>query len=325
MPESFRFNSNKPEQMNSKPKILCVIRIGNNQSCASWVFDGALLDSVTLVVSRYQPLTFSVPDHPSIIHHEFKGGKWEGIFEYFKANPESLKEYDYYFFPDDDIETTAENIQKFFALCEKFNLKLAQPALLADSYFSHDITVQRRLFTVRHTDFVELMIPFMSQKILQKSLPFFESATYGWGLDCIWSQFADNPDTEVGIVDSTPVGHYRPLAKENTKTIKTQSAQNLMVQEYKGFEDDYELKNFSFSIKSIYIKNTIKIKNKTIIRFLNILSIYQNKKPSNYNDIRKILRISRVETKRKQNKPNFNNQKINKKIIDFYEKNNELI
>lgn len=324
MPESFRFNSNKPEQMNSKPKILCIIRIGNNQSCASWIFNGALLDSVTLVVSRYQPLTFSVPDHPSIIHHEFKGGKWEGIFEYFKANPESLKEYDYYFFPDDDIETTAENIQKFFALCEKFNLKLAQPALLSDSYFSHDITVQRHLFTARYTNFVELMIPFMSQKILQKSLPFFENAQYGWGLDCIWSQFADSPDNEVGIVDSTPVGHYRPLAKGNAQTTNAQMAQSLMMQEYKNFEDEYDLKDFCFSIKAVKVNENFRIKNKTIIKILNTISIYYNKKPTKYKDIRKILRISRIETNNKKNQQTFNTQKINNKITDFYKQNNEL-
>ncbi|MGQ5718419.1 DUF707 domain-containing protein [Pseudochrobactrum asaccharolyticum] len=310
--------------MNSKPKILCVIRIGNNQSCASWIFDSALLDSVTLVVSRYQSLTFSVPDHPSIIHHEFKGGKWEGIFEYFKANPESLKEYDYYFFPDDDIETTAENIQKFFALCEKFNLKLAQPALRTDSYFSHDITVQRRLFTIRHTDFVELMIPFMSQKILQKSLPFFENAKYGWGLDYIWSQFADNPDSEVGIVDSTPVGHYRPLAKCNTQTTTAQSAQNLMMQEYKSFEDDYDLKHINFSIKSAQVNGRFQMKSKKIINILNIISIYQYIKPTTYKDLKRIFRISKIETKSKINQQKFNNQKINNKIIDFYRRNSEL-
>lgn len=311
--------------MNSKKKILCIVRIGNNQVCANWMFDRALLESMTLVVSSYQPLTFSVPDHPSITHHEFKGGKWEGIFDYFKKNPNALKEYDYYFFPDDDIETTSENIQKFFAITEKFNLKLAQPALKPDSYFSHILTVQRNIFTVRHTNFVELMIPFMSQSVLEKSLPFFESTKYGWGLDHIWAQFADNPDRDVAIVDASPVGHYRPLASQNNQTTATQAAQHLMSQEYENFEKNYDLRSGDFTIKSAFVNDKVQIKNKLIITILNLVSIYNSKKSPQYSKVKMAIKISRKEIKTTKDGCKFNKSKIDDKIFEFYRENNNLI
>lgn len=261
--------------MHYQPKILCVTRIGNKQACADWIFDTKLLSKMTLILSSFQDLNFNVPEHPSIIRHEYKGGKWQGIFDFFQKNPSYLNDYDYFFFPDDDIETTASNILAFFAQCEEHDLKLAQPALKADSYFSHIITIERSAFSVRRTNFVELMIPYMSKKVLQQSLPFFKDTNYGWGLDFIWANFTDNPTEQVGIIDTTPVGHYRPLAGNNNQTTQAIQAQETMYQEHKVFMDEYNLHKFTPSAFAALSRSGEPIDSLLQLRFWDIISLYK--------------------------------------------------
>lgn len=306
--------------MTNTPKILCVLRIGNNQTCANWALSPEFLARVTVVLSRFQSFNFHIPEHPSILHHEFKGGKWEGIFNFFRENPHSLHEYDYFFFPDDDIETSAKNILSFFDACSEYGLKLAQPALKPDSYFSHLITIQRSAFKIRYTDYVELMTPYMARSMLIKCLPFFEKSKFGWGLDYIWGQFVETLTKEVGIVDSTPVGHYRPLAMHNKSDEKAQAASKKMLDEYNFILREYEVKSFTFSIFSaISNKN---MQRRLSLHFSNFVSIHNlpdncHAKPKTF---LRSLKKSRREIRR-NSKLRFNRHKANIFIEKFYNEN----
>lgn len=223
----------------TEAKILCLVRMGGKQKCADWLFDKQFLSRVTCVVSSYQPLDFAVPQDQAVICHEYAGGKWQGIFDFFAKNPDCLEDYDYFFFPDDDIETTAQTVLEFFRIATENKLELAQPALKVDSYFSHIITLARSDSLLRSTNFVELMIPLMTRSVLRQALPLFENTVYGWGLDRLWSNFAENPQTGVAIVDAVPVGHYRPLAGKNEATAAAQHARSIMHAELNGFKAEF--------------------------------------------------------------------------------------
>jgi len=220
-------------------KILCLVRMGRKQKCINWLFDRQFLSRVTCVVSSYQPLDFPVPQDDAVIQHKYAGGKWPGIFDFFARNPDCLEHYDYFFFPDDDIETTARTVLEFFDIVTENRLELAQPALKADSYFSHIITLARSSSLLRCTNFVELMLPLMTRSILRQALPLFENTVYGWGLDGFWSNFAENRQTGVAIVDAVPVGHYRPLAGKNATTETAQYARNVMHAELNSFKEKF--------------------------------------------------------------------------------------
>lgn len=308
--------------MTKQPKILCVIRIGNNQACSNWIFDNELLSHMTLVVSRFQPLTFSIPDHPSIVHHEYKGGKWEGIFHFLQENPETLNEYDYFFFPDDDIETSSANILSFFKVCFDSGLKLAQPALNPDSYFSHLITLQRSKFSVRCTDYVELMVPFMSREVLIQSLPFFENTVFGWGIDFIWDKFVFASNSEVGIVDATPVGHYRPLAGNNTQDAKAVIAQKKMQDELLEFMHEYEIKLSNFTVTTARTNDKKHISNRMMLRILNAISIHKLPQSALHKtkNIRRSYRLSKREISA-ESLTTINHEKIRIFINAFYRTN----
>ena len=134
--------------------------------------------------------------------HHFQGGKWAGIYDFFR--------YDYFWFPDDDIETTPENAFRFLDIVRREGLVLAQPALTPDSYYAYPITLANPRFRFRRTSFVELMMPIIRRDLLQAVLPMFRDRHAGMGLDFFWQQLTRHPDRDVAIIDAVAMGHFRP-------------------------------------------------------------------------------------------------------------------
>lgn len=139
------------------------------------------------------------------------GGKWKGLFAYLAAN-ESWRGYDRILLPDDDLLFDAATISAFFKIAEELGADLAQPALDDASYFSHPVTLRHASFRYRRTNFVELMCPCFSRRMLEKTLPLFAESESGWGMDAYWTdmlgEFGYEPPL---IIDETPVRHTRPV------------------------------------------------------------------------------------------------------------------
>lgn len=140
-----------------------------------------------------------------------RGGKWDGMHAFFAEHPEVLDTYDYFWLVDDDIEATAEQVDRLFAYVAAHRFDLAQPALTLDSFYSHRLTLQCAVFRHRHTNFVELMMPVMSRNLLRQVLRFFADNRSGLGLDWLWQRFAADPARSVAIIDAVAMPHYRPL------------------------------------------------------------------------------------------------------------------
>jgi hypothetical protein len=155
--------------------------------------------------------------------HRFQGGKWEGIYEFFKSYPDVIERYEYFWLPDDDILTDSATISELFSLVRQNRFELAQPALTADSYFSHLITVQCSCFFVRRSTLVEIMVPVISRSLLIKVLPYLKSAQSGFGLDFIWNRLTTDPATKVAIVDRVAVCHTRPVSGSSALEMGHQS------------------------------------------------------------------------------------------------------
>jgi hypothetical protein len=143
--------------------------------------------------------------------HRFKGGKWNGIFAFFQAYPEALENYDLFWLPDDDIEVSCERIKTMFQTVATERFELAQPSLSNGSYLSHLIALNNPCFVYRNVNFVELMVPVFSRKLLIKTLPLFEGTRTGFGMDYVWHRFTTDPTQKVAIIDSVEVKHTRPI------------------------------------------------------------------------------------------------------------------
>lgn len=141
-----------------------------------------------------------------------KGPKWPCIAKVFELHPEFLQQYQAIWLPDDDIDTTAHNVNRMFGLFVGMDLQLAQPALTSDSHYCWRVLLQRPEFLLRYSEYVEPMVPIFSQAALRNALPSFTVSKSGWGLDWAWpSMIRKGIKPVIAILDATPVRHTRPL------------------------------------------------------------------------------------------------------------------
>lgn len=189
---------------------LVVVRANENSVHPSWPIDIPDEDRTwDLCTSFYGNDSFFPPKDFAEYHVlQNKDQKWPAIHKLFhKGSP--LWDYDYFLFPDDDIEMSWSTINRLFEISRRQGLHLAQPALAQGSYFSHEITMQNAFFKLRFTNFVEVMTPLFSRFAMGVCVPTFAMSQSGWGLDLIWPFQLGNQTTRMGIIDETPVLHGR--------------------------------------------------------------------------------------------------------------------
>lgn len=158
------------------------------------------------------PRTLGMADGAVFVHMQ-KGAKWPGLEQTLLAHWDQIQQYRYIWLPDDDLLCVPEQVSRMFAICDDLQLELAQPALTADSYFTHVITLQHSAFQVRFTNFVEVMAPLLSTDMLAKIYPTLKSQISGYGLDGLWPRLSALG--KVAIIDDTPVRHTRPVGGPN--------------------------------------------------------------------------------------------------------------
>lgn len=147
--------------------------------------------------------------------HNFKGSKWQGLDDFVKNNSSLGSKYRYVWFPDDDLLSNYETINKFFNICFTYNLTLAQPALTEYSYYTWKITLRKHGIDIRVTDFVEIMAPCFRVSSFDKFADTFCENSSGFGLECLWKKIAiDNNIFKFGIVDAAPVHHTRKVGSQ---------------------------------------------------------------------------------------------------------------
>ncbi|MCX7304428.1 MAG: hypothetical protein NTV73_08815 [Hyphomicrobiales bacterium] len=165
---------------------------------------------------------------------DFQGGKWDGIHHLFASRPALLDSYDYFWFPDDDIEADRRTIEGVFSAMRRLDLAVSQPALSLDSYFSFLPFLKSEVFTVRFVDMVEVMIPCLNRFTLQKMLPLFSTSMSGFGLDLVWTRLLADNRRKCAVLDELPVRHTRPvggaLAAAVASRGRTQADELLAVQ-----------------------------------------------------------------------------------------------
>lgn len=139
-----------------------------------------------------------------------KGYKLKVIYKYLEANPQFKDMYDYFFFPDDDIQMDAVTINALFDAMKRYDLKIAQPALRM-SYFTWWHTLYDRYCRLRYTNFVEMMVPCFSREALHKVLFTFNENETGWGTETHWPLLINSTSRDMAIIDEVTVIHTQPI------------------------------------------------------------------------------------------------------------------
>lgn len=146
------------------------------------------------------------------IFHACKGSKWEGLAAFLCVHDGIWENYDYLWFPDDDLCMCRDDLERFLSICRKEQFVVAQPALLPSSYYSWPITLQRRWCSWRRTNFVEVMAPCFRGEDFALFQPTFSENTSGWGLEYLWWWLAKKQGkNRFAVVDETGMLHTRPV------------------------------------------------------------------------------------------------------------------
>lgn len=202
-------------------KNLVVVRVGDGATLhPTWLNQPLVSRNWDLLVSYYGLDPFWHPgDCEGAVAH--LGQKWPAVQCMYRSN--LFDNYDYIWFPDVDIKTDTESINRLFELVRVFGLDLAQPALALDSYSSHNIVLQHKNSIIRYTNFVEIMVPVFSQNGLAICAESFDVPGMGWGLDYVWPKLLAYSNKNVGIIDAVSVTHTVPAG--STYDIQTASNQ----------------------------------------------------------------------------------------------------
>jgi hypothetical protein len=139
------------------------------------------------------------------------GGKFENLNRVLEAAGGEGAAFDWTIVVDDDVRLPRNFLDRFLALCEAFELDLAQPAQTLRSHSAWKVTRRRPASLVRVTRFVEIgPVTAFGRRAAAELLPFPE-LRFGWGLDLHWAALAGRNGWRLGIVDALPVRHESAL------------------------------------------------------------------------------------------------------------------
>jgi hypothetical protein len=188
-------------------KILIIVRAGRESM--HHLFSHDCHDFADIAVSTFEDVDWSGPGVK--FTHYARGGKFQGISDFFKKHPDLIDIYDYFWCFEDDLEMQPETLATIHALLTRFRFMLAAPALTPDSHFSWTVAMQNEKLLFRGTDFVEIMAPIMSRLFLKAALPYFAENFTSYGYEWLWQRILKEHNSFAAILDSTPVRHGRPL------------------------------------------------------------------------------------------------------------------
>lgn len=193
----------------TKPSCLVVVRAGNS-SLHEGYLEGARTGAYDLVVSYFgdDPDRFRRPEENRV---DRKGGKWDGILDLFRIRPELLDRYEYFWFPDDDIQAATTDVVALFEAMRHDRLSVGQPSLSPDSYFSWIALLNLPSFRLRYVNAIEVMMPCLGRDALKQALPLFAQSSSGWGIDFIWTRMEPDNRYKAAILDTVVMRHTRPV------------------------------------------------------------------------------------------------------------------
>ena len=134
-------------------------------------------------------------------------GKFQNVNAVLEACGGSPAGFDWTIVTDDDVVLAPRFLDRFVAVCEHFDLALAQPAQTLMSHAAWPITRRRAGSILRETRFVEIGPVTAFRRDAASELIPFPDLRFGWGLDLHWAAVAAERGWRLGIVDALPVRH----------------------------------------------------------------------------------------------------------------------
>lgn len=220
-------------------KNLVVVRAGRNSLHRRWHDIPYEKRNYELLVSYFSEDAYAgFVAEPGVEAVLIKGGKWDGLHK--TLINRDLGQYDYFWLPDDDLDISAEDVNALFTAMDTHGLRIAQPSLSLNSYFSHFVFSQCPGFVLRYTNYIEIMAPCLHRDVLLKALPFFQNTMSGYGLDYTWCRWAEAGAFRAAVLDEIAMHHTRPIGK-NLKAAMAQAGNRSSEEEEAMLKQAFEL------------------------------------------------------------------------------------
>lgn len=195
-------------------KNIVIIPCGDNSLHTEWLCDDSNFDIGIIYYGNDNEKYKDYSNNATFTLKE-KGEKWFLISKFLEEFKDDLINYDYFWFPDDDLKSDCTSINKLFNLNKEYNLWLSQPAL--DGYVSHIIERRVEIFILRFTNFVEIICPMMNYETLNKLKNTFTINQSAWGLDFLWPKLLGYPSNKIAIIDDVVVTHTKPVGTDYSR------------------------------------------------------------------------------------------------------------
>jgi len=122
--------------------------------------------------------------------------------------------YDVVCFMNSDLYVGVSSLNNFFELFDLFELDFAQPSLSANSYISHNHTLNVSTSTVLEVQFIEIMMPCLSSKVINEINRIGMTTISGWGLDCYLFPYIQKKLNlrPPAVIHACQVMHIKPVS-----------------------------------------------------------------------------------------------------------------
>lgn len=193
---------------------LIISAVGNSSLHGEWIKGKANFDLALIYYGNDLDKILQYKNDSKYFQHK-QGQKFQLIKDYILANPFILDEYDFVWMPDDDILISSNEINEFFSISHSYNLDLCQPAM--KGFLSHKFTGPEFFTFLRFTNFVEVLAPMMSTRVLKKAVNNFDVSVSGWGLEFFWVKVMSSVIKNIAIVDKVVMTHTRPVGTDYSR------------------------------------------------------------------------------------------------------------
>jgi hypothetical protein len=189
-------------------RYLLISRVGTKSLHAAWL-SPASDRGFDVLLSAFESAVVD-PAESGVFFEHRPGTKVAGYGAIFDDHAGLISKYDYVALFDDDLLISARELQRLFAIVTAHQLKIAQPALTYDSYFTYAALLQDPAYRLRYVNYVEMMCPVFRSDVLQIIKPLY-ALGYESGIDLIWCNAVSTSPQDFAVIDEIAVQHTRPV------------------------------------------------------------------------------------------------------------------
>lgn len=194
-------------------RFLVISRIGQQSLHREWC-GPASERRFDVLLSAYDSAVTD-PRQPGTLFEYRPGAKVAGYGEIMRDHADLIARYDYVSLFDDDLSISTHDLQRLFDIVAQHQLKIAQPALSHDSYFTFAALLKNPSFRLRYVNYIEMMCPIFRADVLTAIQPLY-ALGFESGIDLIWCNLVSTSLQDFAVIDEITVRHTRPIGKSKS-------------------------------------------------------------------------------------------------------------